>query len=438
MSLPIFHVFYLFLFPYIYISYTFKFNFILMKLNLHSIPQSTVHNFKLGVKLIVLLFTIHYSIFTNYSFSQSVSISTSGSPADASSMLDISSTSKGLLIPRMSTAQRNGIPSPATSLLIFNTTTNCYESYVSGAWFSVSCPTPCSPPSSPPATANTSTATSIAWNWNSVSDATGYKWSTANNYANAADNGSSVSYTQTGLTCNTSCTLFVWAYNTCGNSASLALTQTTSSCGPPPCIWNNGNSFTVSHTARVNGAPLTRAVNYGQTQTSLTGESHCWITQNLGATRQATAPLDTTDAAAGWYWEFGSIQGYDWGTHLVPAWVDIGPFGATADWALANDPCNLLLGSGWRMPTYTEWNNAITIGNWNNYNDTYSSVLKIHIAGLIYTNGDLYGGRSHIGVYWSSTFYGGGNGWNMNLSSTVCKMYGNTLDIGRSLRCLRN
>ncbi|MFT4698701.1 MAG: hypothetical protein ACI9SJ_001857 [Flavobacteriaceae bacterium] len=43
---------------------------------------------------------------------------------DASSMLDISSTSKGLLLPRLTTLQRDNITLPATGLMIFNTTSN--------------------------------------------------------------------------------------------------------------------------------------------------------------------------------------------------------------------------------------------------------------------------------------------------------------------------
>ncbi len=46
---------------------------------------------------------------------------------DPSSALDIISTSKGLLIPRMATTDRNGITNPATGLLIFNTTLNDVE-----------------------------------------------------------------------------------------------------------------------------------------------------------------------------------------------------------------------------------------------------------------------------------------------------------------------
>ena len=50
---------------------------------------------------------------------------------DASSILDVESTDKGMLIPRLTTAQRNAITTPANSLMIFNTTTNRFE-YNSG------------------------------------------------------------------------------------------------------------------------------------------------------------------------------------------------------------------------------------------------------------------------------------------------------------------
>ncbi|MDQ2769447.1 MAG: hypothetical protein M3Y54_02975, partial [Bacteroidota bacterium] len=40
---------------------------------------------------------------------------------NASSVLDLVSTSKGLLVPRMTTAQRTAIASPATGLLVYQT-----------------------------------------------------------------------------------------------------------------------------------------------------------------------------------------------------------------------------------------------------------------------------------------------------------------------------
>ena len=51
-----------------------------------------------------------------------------------SSVLDITSTTKGILIPRMTTTQRNAIATPATGLQVYNTTTNTNDVYNGTAW----------------------------------------------------------------------------------------------------------------------------------------------------------------------------------------------------------------------------------------------------------------------------------------------------------------
>ncbi|MES2648921.1 MAG: hypothetical protein V4717_18735 [Bacteroidota bacterium] len=53
--------------------------------------------------------------------SQSVAISGDNSVADPSAILDVKSTSKGLLVPRMDFGLRNLIGAPATGLLIYQT-----------------------------------------------------------------------------------------------------------------------------------------------------------------------------------------------------------------------------------------------------------------------------------------------------------------------------
>ena len=64
---------------------------------------------------------------------ESVAIGANG--ADGSAKLEIESTTKGLLIPRMVTTQRNAISLPAESLLIYNTTTDQFEFRSSaGTW----------------------------------------------------------------------------------------------------------------------------------------------------------------------------------------------------------------------------------------------------------------------------------------------------------------
>lgn len=71
-------------------------------------------------------------------FSQSLAINTDGSTANASAMLDIKSTTKGLLIPRMTTAQRTGITSPATGLQVYDTDLNLLYFYNGAVWGALS------------------------------------------------------------------------------------------------------------------------------------------------------------------------------------------------------------------------------------------------------------------------------------------------------------
>ena len=52
---------------------------------------------------------------------QSISISPAGAPPDGSAALDIQASDKGLLIPRLSSAQRQAIASPATGLMVYDT-----------------------------------------------------------------------------------------------------------------------------------------------------------------------------------------------------------------------------------------------------------------------------------------------------------------------------
>nr|HNH21375.1 hypothetical protein [Ferruginibacter sp.] len=69
-----------------------------------------------------LLSLLVFSVFFNTrSAAQSLAINTDGSSANASALLDVKSTTKGILIPRMTKTEKNAIASPATGLLIYQT-----------------------------------------------------------------------------------------------------------------------------------------------------------------------------------------------------------------------------------------------------------------------------------------------------------------------------
>ena len=68
-----------------------------------------------------LYFFIFSISFSQLILAQSFAVNTDGSTANSSALLDIKSSTKGLLIPRLTKTEKNGIAAPATGLLIFQT-----------------------------------------------------------------------------------------------------------------------------------------------------------------------------------------------------------------------------------------------------------------------------------------------------------------------------
>ena len=349
----------------------------------------------------------------------------------AASLVEISSTTKGFLPPRMTYAQRNAIVNPAEGLMVFCTNCNTDGSgvisfYENGFWRSVSLT--CMKPFPPPAGTHVQSNTQIIWNWSAVPIADGYKWSTTNNFATAISMGTSTTKTETGLITGTSYTRYVWGYSNCGPSEPTIMTAQALPCG---------SSFTMTHTAGPI-APVTKTVTYG-TVSNIPGETaKCWITRNLGASQQATAVSDGTEPSAGWYWQFNREQGYKHdGTTRTPNTIWITSIPEGSDWEPANDPCSLLLGSAWRIPTLTEWTNVDATGNWINWNAPFSSGLHMHAAGFLSAASGALSFRGSFGLYWSSAHYDAANGWYLSLDINACQMISNTKLIGFSARCLR-
>lgn len=160
-----------------------------------------------------------------------VSISMDGSPPHSSSILDLQSSEKGFLPPRMTQAQRDAIPGPAEGLLVFCTdcstesTTGILSCFRDGQWrmFEVNCDYP----RIPSADTMISQRNEITWQWNNVPIATGYRWSADDNFASAEEMGLLTTKHETGLHCWSAFTRYVWAYNDCGPSDSLIITANT-------------------------------------------------------------------------------------------------------------------------------------------------------------------------------------------------------------------
>jgi hypothetical protein len=78
-----------------------------------------------------LLFIIFFLPFL--STAQSIAVNNDGTPPHASAMLDVKSTSKGILIPRLTTAERTAIPG-IKGLLVFDNTTSSFWFHNGTAW----------------------------------------------------------------------------------------------------------------------------------------------------------------------------------------------------------------------------------------------------------------------------------------------------------------
>lgn len=70
-----------------------------------------------NVKLLLMV----TALIISYSLTAQIGVNTDGSSPDSSAMLDIKSTTKGFLLPRMTTFEQRSISTPASGLLIFNT-----------------------------------------------------------------------------------------------------------------------------------------------------------------------------------------------------------------------------------------------------------------------------------------------------------------------------
>jgi len=213
---------------------------------------------------IFLLFILSFS-----ANCQGVRIGETPGEPDPSAIVDMNSTTRGALVPRMTSAQRNAIASPADGLQIFNTTTRCLEIFISPIWQSVFCG--CNPPDTFQAIDPLFTQTEINWRWSEANGAEGYRYNFTDDYESATDLGLSTSFLQSTLTCNTGYELFVWAYNFCGRSEVLHLSQTTSLCCTPGDLVNDFGTGGAATSNPSGGDDWCRSITIDETGLYLAG-----------------------------------------------------------------------------------------------------------------------------------------------------------------------
>ena len=87
---------------------------------------------KILLRNFLFQFILGVSFLNTPILAQNISINNNGNAPDPSAILDISSTSKGLLIPRMNTAERTAIAAPAQGLMVFDTDSRTFWFYSNG------------------------------------------------------------------------------------------------------------------------------------------------------------------------------------------------------------------------------------------------------------------------------------------------------------------
>ncbi len=220
---------------------------------------------------------------------QGVSIGSSGAAPDPSAILDLNATNKGFLMPRISKAQRDAISQPAMGLMIFDTTTKCFEFYTGDFWQSAlcSCLGPPAQPGNISGLSNYCTGQSnLVYSIAPVATATSYVWSVPPDATIVSGQGT------TSITVNfgssTGYNISVYAINTCGNGTSRSLPLNVVGSLPPAPGAIGGIAYALNNqtgvTFNIEAKPNTDYYNWTVPAgaTVATGQGTNSVTINFG------------------------------------------------------------------------------------------------------------------------------------------------------------
>ena len=253
----------------------------------------------------------------------------------------------------MTTAQRDVIPSPSNSELIFNTTTTCFEAYYNGIWIGLDCLNCQLPDPFSATTASNLAATTFDANWTASVGATTYYLdvSTVSTFAslvagyNNLNVGNVLTHNITSITCGTTYYYRVRAGNNCGTGAnSNTITATTSAC---PYLCGGTGTFVDARDGKTYGY-----VDIGTQR---------WMCQNLAYLPAVVAPATGSTSTAYRY-----VYGYS-GTSVATAkaTTNYDTYGVLYNWTAAmngaagssSSPSGVqgACPAGWHLPSDAEW-----------------------------------------------------------------------------------
>jgi hypothetical protein len=231
---------------------------------------------------------------------QNVSFNSTGTAPNSSAVLDLSGcTNGGFLIPCMTTAQ---MPSGAlpTSLLIYNTTNNCFYAYFTGSASWVNCYCPCSgAPATPGAISGaTSPITGSVQTYSvaAVATATSYNWTVPSGSTISTGAGTNVITVTMG---STNGNITVSATNSCGTSGTSSLAI--SFCSNVIVLDNQVTSGVATNTLSITTHTTNELVVIACEGYSGAFTGSVSVNQGIGAATYYNG-LNVTDASVAIYW----------------------------------------------------------------------------------------------------------------------------------------
>ena len=371
---------------------------------------------------------------------------------NGSAALDITSTTKGLLIPRMTNAQRKAISNPAAGLQVFVTDFDggSFMFYDGTKWGTLSFTKtiPDAPTIGTAVAADAQATVSFtAPSSDGGSAITSYTaTSSPDGITGTLSQSGSGSITVTGLTNDTAYTFTVTATNAIGTSTASTPSGSVTVAPTSPIVSNGTGTYTfLNHNlgADTSLPPHNPAVGLqgGYVQWGKPGPTN-WVGEaNDGVNGFVAAPTSVnpnSGAIFGWSQTAAADSSWNSGTEANPVKVT------------ANDPCP----TGYRVPTRTEWvavhnNNTVSrTGAFTEGTSEYGSALHygpdastksltLPAAGgrSNVTSGAL-DGRGSLGDYWSSTEDGSNAYYLVFGSSFVVPANSNSRTRGFSVRCI--